>query len=110
LKPALGAGDEEEHRQNEGSGAAEAPENEPHTEANPASPGLRSNAEIRTLNPRARLVANLTATIAEATATGDLHTAREAHEMLGRMLAQSAAGAPAVVDLSEERARREGRG
>jgi hypothetical protein len=54
-----------------------------------------------------RLVAVLAETIAIALATRDLHAARVAHEALGRLLAEPGVGAPSVVDLASERAKRE---
>lgn len=78
---------------------------------NPAPPvvenGPRGHVadDSRTIpaNPRAALVAALTAAVRDATAAGDLECARIAHEALGRLLG-AAAGEPApVVDLAERR-------
>jgi hypothetical protein len=62
--------------------------------------------EGRPESPRGALVAALTTTIAAATAAGDLHAARVAHEALGRLLAEPQRGAPAVPNLASERAKR----
>jgi len=56
-------------------------------------------------NPRAQLLESLAASVLAATAAGDLHAARVAHEALGRLLAQEPGG-PAVTDLAAERAKR----
>jgi hypothetical protein len=56
--------------------------------------------------PRGKLVELLTATIATATAAGDLHAARVAHEALGRLLMEAEPGAPTVADFASERAKR----
>lgn len=57
-------------------------------------------------SPRTALVRALTAALTVATAAGDLHAARVAHEALGRLLAEPEPGAPTVTDLGEERAKR----
>lgn len=91
----------------------ETPESSGSDGAKSANLGTRSehpNASIETPppspSPRARLVANLTETISSATAAGDLHAARVAHEALGRLLAEPEPGAPDVADLASERAKR----
>ena len=59
------------------------------------------------ISPRGRLVASLTETISAATAAGDLHAARVAHEALGRLLAEPEPGVAVVADLPAERSCRE---
>ncbi len=69
----------------------------------PRSPGGdRNTPEV---GPRAALVEALTAAIARATATGDLHAARVAYAALGRLLPEPD-GSP-VADLASERVKRQ---
>jgi hypothetical protein len=58
------------------------------------------------ISPRTSLVAVLTRAIAAATAAGDLHAARVAHEALGRLLDEPAQGGAPVADLRSMRERR----
>jgi len=73
---------------------------------NPANIGAVIETDRKPLDVRAKLVAALTETISAATAAGDLHAARVAHEALGRLLAPPS-DSDAVVALAASRRRRE---
>lgn len=66
----------------------------------------QDDSPSRPISPRARLVAALTETISAATAAGDLHAARVAHEAIGRLLEEPEPGVAGVADLRAERSRR----
>jgi hypothetical protein len=61
------------------------------------------------MSPRAALAAEIAAHVARLLAAGDLEGARIAHDAMGRLLAAEgpASGGAAVLDLAEERRRRE---
>jgi hypothetical protein len=56
--------------------------------------------------PRARLVKALAEAVAAASAAGDIHAARVAHDALGRLLGDQTPGTAEVTDLATERAKR----
>jgi len=73
--------------------------------SNAPAPTLTTSSQI---SPRASLAAELAAHVAKLLAAGDLEGARIAHEAMGRLLAAPQPGDGAhVVDLAEERRRRE---
>jgi hypothetical protein len=60
--------------------------------------------------PRQALLRWLASAVVEAAAVGDLHTARVAHDALGRLLAGASEVAADVHSIAEARARRGGSG
>ncbi len=58
-----------------------------------------------TTTPRARMVVELSASLAKAVAVGDIEAARVAHEALGKLLGSSntSADEAEVVDLASHR-------